>query len=198
MIAGGSVGRSSDAVYALIRISAPVTCARPFGSAVGAGIPNPNPTHSKENETMTIPNKISTEQRRQMIAQAAYFRAEHRGFNGGDGDAFSDWVQAEGEVDERLRKIEIEHFIERLEEVLLAANKKLTTLKRKTAGLKTDARTEWHQDVERLTKLRDALRPKLEEIRTQGERAGRQLRGQAEKIWDELSEITRRGARQRG
>jgi hypothetical protein len=96
-----------------------------------------------------------------------------------------------------LRRIEIEHFIERLEEVLLAANKKLTTLKRKAAGLKADARTEWQQDVERLTKLRDALRPKLEEIRTQGERAGRQLRGQAEKIWDELSEITRHGTRQR-
>jgi hypothetical protein len=146
---------------------------------------------------MTIPNKISTEQRKQMIAEAAYFRAERRGFNGGSGDAFSDWVQAEGEVDERLRRIEIEHFIERLEEVLLAANKKLTTLKRKAAGLKADARTEWQQDVERLTKLRDALRPKLEEIRTQGERAGRQLREQAEKIWDELSEITRHGARQR-
>jgi hypothetical protein len=147
---------------------------------------------------MTIPNKISTEQRKQMIAEAAYFRAERRGFNGGSGDAFSDWVQAEGEVDERLRRIEIEHFIERLEEALLAANKKLTTLKRKAAGIKADARMEWQQDVERLTKLRDALRPKLEEIRTQGERAGRQLRGQAEKIWDELSEITRRGAQQRG
>jgi hypothetical protein len=146
---------------------------------------------------MTIPNKISTEQRKQMIAEAAYFRAERRGFNGGSGDAFSDWVQAEGEVDERLRRIEIEHFIERLEEVLLAANKKLTTLKRKAAGIKAGARTEWQQDVERLTKLRDALRPKLEEIRTQGERAGRQLREQAEKIWDELSEITRHGARQR-
>jgi len=84
---------------------------------------------------MTIPNKISTEQRKQVIAEAAYFRAERRGFNGGDGDAFRDWVQAEGEVDERLRKIEIEHFIERLDEVLLAANKKLTTLKRKAAGL---------------------------------------------------------------
>jgi hypothetical protein len=146
---------------------------------------------------MTIPNKISVEQRKQMIAEAAYFRAERRGFNGGERDAFSDWVQAEGEVDERLRRIEIEHFIERLEEVLLAANKKLTTLKRKATGLKADARTEWQRDVERLTKLRDALRPKLEEIRAQGERAGRQLRGQAEKIWDELSEITRHGARQR-
>jgi hypothetical protein len=146
---------------------------------------------------MTIPNKISMEQRKQMIAEAAYFRAERRGFNGGDGDVFSDWVQAEGEVDEQLRRVEIEHFIERLEEVLLAANKKLTTLKRKAAGLKADARTEWQQDLERLTKLRDALRPKLEEIRAQGERTGRQLRGQAEKIWDELHEITRHSARQR-
>jgi hypothetical protein len=40
---------------------------------------------------------VSPEQRRRMIAEAAYFRAERRGFAlGGELD---DWIQAEGEVD---------------------------------------------------------------------------------------------------
>jgi Protein of unknown function (DUF2934) len=38
--------------------------------------------------------------RRQMIAEAAYYRAEHRGFMmGGDLD---DWLEAEKEIDRRL------------------------------------------------------------------------------------------------
>lgn len=37
-----------------------------------------------------------------MIAEAAYFRAERRGFVGGDPQ--SDWFAAEAEIDERLRR----------------------------------------------------------------------------------------------
>lgn len=37
--------------------------------------------------------------RGQMIAEAAYFRAEQRGFM--PGDELGDWLQAEAEVDER-------------------------------------------------------------------------------------------------
>jgi Protein of unknown function (DUF2934) len=38
--------------------------------------------------------------RRQMIAEAAYYRAEHRGFMvGGD---LEDWLEAEKEIDRRL------------------------------------------------------------------------------------------------
>jgi len=39
--------------------------------------------------------------RRRMIAEAAYFRAEARGFQGGD--ALRDWLEAEAEVDAVLR-----------------------------------------------------------------------------------------------
>lgn len=43
-----------------------------------------------------------TEQRHEMIAAAAYFRAEQRGFCG---DAcLDDWLTAEAEVDARLRQ----------------------------------------------------------------------------------------------
>ena len=43
---------------------------------------------------------INQEQRRQLIATAAYLRAEKRGFNGGD--PVEDWLQAESEIDTML------------------------------------------------------------------------------------------------
>jgi hypothetical protein len=41
------------------------------------------------------------DERRQRIAEAAYFRAERRGFAGGD--PVADWIDAEHEVDAELR-----------------------------------------------------------------------------------------------
>jgi len=57
------------------------------GSRVGA------PPH------LTAP--ITKEQREHMIAEAAYYIAEHRHFRGGD--AFDDWMQGQMEVDQRLQ-----------------------------------------------------------------------------------------------
>jgi Protein of unknown function (DUF2934) len=44
--------------------------------------------------------RVSDEQRRAMIAQAAYFRAERRNF--APGRELEDWVAAEAEVDREL------------------------------------------------------------------------------------------------
>jgi len=41
-------------------------------------------------------------QHREHVAVAAYFRAEHRGFNGGD--TVADWLAAEAEIDAALKK----------------------------------------------------------------------------------------------
>ena len=43
---------------------------------------------------------ITEAQRREMIAMAAYLRAEQRGFAGGDPNA--DWLAAEAEIEQRL------------------------------------------------------------------------------------------------
>lgn len=56
------------------------------------------------------PNSISThvaafiepEQRHAMIADAAYFRAEHRGFD--PGRELDDWLEAEREIDATLAR----------------------------------------------------------------------------------------------
>ena len=139
---------------------------------------------------MAISNTASPTQRQQMIAEAAYFRAEKRGFSGGE--EFRDWLEAEAEVDRRLRKREIDHFVERVDEGLVIVNKQLTSLKKKASGLATEARAEWQQDLEKLAKLRDTLKPKLDEIRVQGEHVGQEVRQRAEKIWDEITETARR------
>jgi hypothetical protein len=41
----------------------------------------------------------SDDERLAMIAEAAYFRAERRGFQGGAAEATRDWLEAEAEID---------------------------------------------------------------------------------------------------
>jgi hypothetical protein len=138
--------------------------------------------------------KVSSGQREQMIAEAAYFRAERRGFRGGD--TVRDWCEAEAEVDARLRRLDDEQFLERIEEGLAAAGRKVGAVKRKLAGLSADARAEWQKDLERLAVLRERLKPKVAELRAQGEQAGHKLREQAEKLRAEMSDLIERlGAR---
>jgi DUF2934 family protein len=135
-------------------------------------------------------SKLSEEHRRQMIAEAAYFRAERRGFSGGD--AVADWIEAEAEVEERVRQIEGAQLLERLEEGLAAATKKLSSLKRKASGVAVGARTELQRDVEKLSELREALRGTVKELREQGQQAGQLARRHAEKVWGELSDVMQR------
>jgi hypothetical protein len=137
-----------------------------------------------------ITSKVNEDQRRQMIAEAAYFRAERRGFIGGD--PVTDWFEAEIEVDERLRAIEQAHVLECLENGLASATKKLGTLKRKTSSLTSGARAEIQREVAALTELRDSLSMKVKEFRELGAQAGQSAIYQAEKTWDELSDAMRR------
>jgi hypothetical protein len=53
---------------------------------------------TEESETDSSDNGQG--QREQMVAEAAYYIAEHRDFQGGDPTA--DWLQAEREIDLRL------------------------------------------------------------------------------------------------
>ncbi len=71
------------------------------------------------------------------------------------------------------------------------ARKKLASVRRKAAGQSADARAEWRRDIDRLAALRQALKPKLAELREQGERAGQKLREQAERIGGEIAEVVR-------
>jgi Protein of unknown function (DUF2934) len=124
-----------------------------------------------------------------MIAEAAYYRAERRRFVGGD--AVRDWCEAEAEIDARLQRIEHAKYAARIEEALETASKKLASVRRKAASVSTSARAEWQKDVDKLAALRDALKPKLVELREEGERAGQKLREQAERIRGEIVDLVR-------
>jgi hypothetical protein len=54
-------------------------------------------------KSVSTPLHISQEARRGMIAEAAYLRAERRGFTGGPEQEREDWLAAETEVDALLR-----------------------------------------------------------------------------------------------
>jgi chromosome segregation ATPase len=138
---------------------------------------------------MALTHKLSDAQRRQMIAEAAYFRAEKRGFGV---DPVADWIEAEVEVDARVREIENAHLIEHLEDGVAAATQRVAALKKRLGRAAADVRTEWSADVEKLGKLRDALREKVRDLRTEGEQARQKAQQQAERIWDEISDTMRR------
>lgn len=44
---------------------------------------------------------IAPDQRQRMIEEAAYYRAEQRGFQGGD--SVQDWLEAEAEIDAEIK-----------------------------------------------------------------------------------------------
>ena len=48
----------------------------------------------------TIVDTVTPDERQHMIAEAAYFHAEHRAFQGGSPE--QDWLQAEVEIDNLL------------------------------------------------------------------------------------------------
>ena len=54
-------------------------------------------TKARKPRTSAATSEVSQERRREMIAEAAYLRAEQRGF--AQGDAQDDWLAAEREVD---------------------------------------------------------------------------------------------------
>lgn len=58
---------------------------------------------SKSNIASATPAGIDAGQRHHMIEEAAYFLAEHRGFDGGD--PLRDWLAAEAEIDTVLRGV---------------------------------------------------------------------------------------------
>ena len=139
---------------------------------------------------MSSQQKMTSGQRQQMIAEAAYFKAERRGFNGGD--AVRDWCEAEAEIDAQLLGQEDIQLVERIEDALEAAANRLASVRRKVARLSNEARTEWERDLDKLAALRETLNPKLAELKAQGKQAGRKLREQAERMRDDITELLQR------
>lgn len=60
-------------------------------------------TATTERAAVDTRSSVSAEERRRMIQEAAYLRAERRGFRGGSAE--QDWFQAEAEVDYLLMRL---------------------------------------------------------------------------------------------
>jgi Protein of unknown function (DUF2934) len=67
--------------------------------------PKSRPPRAKKpaSSSLPVPVEISEDVRRGMIAEAAYLRAERRGFTGGPDKEREDWLMAEAEVDALLK-----------------------------------------------------------------------------------------------
>lgn len=135
---------------------------------------------------------VTTDQRLSMIAEAAYFRAEHRGFR--SGDPITDWIEAEAEIDyllnsgtggihesetkrsyQKMLETQLDEWDKKLEEVTVAAKK---------AG--TKLRSELDSRLAELTEQRAAARTQLAQLREYGGEAWHELRQNADRLWDDL------------
>lgn len=82
-------------------------------AAKGTASRKPRASRAKKSATATTAGattmivsatvEISVDVRRGMIAEAAYLRAERRGFTGGSDQEREDWLSAEAEVDALLK-----------------------------------------------------------------------------------------------
>lgn len=59
-----------------------------------------SPAAAKSGPKAKQPGLLTTEDRLRFIAEAAYFKAEHRSF--AEGNELEDWVEAEAEIDALL------------------------------------------------------------------------------------------------
>jgi chromosome segregation ATPase len=131
--------------------------------------------------------QITDEQRRRMIAEAAYFRAEHQGFCG---DPVEDWLRAEREIDARFGGSG--STTEGFEEQLAAANERLKALRHRLHELSDEARQEWASELAALARQRDRFRQRIREFSARSGHAAEKAKLQAEKMWDEFSTAAQR------
>lgn len=137
---------------------------------------------------------IPSDMRREMIAAAAYFRAERRAFQGGDAEA--DWLAAEIEIDtmlqQRLRPAaapeepQRKAWEQKLEAQLGEWDGKLDEIAAAAAKAKAHARSEIEAQLEALRAKRASLRDQLEALRQRASGAGDDLKQGIEKAWGDM------------
>lgn len=128
---------------------------------------------------------ISEGMRHRMIAEAAYFRAERRGFK--NGDPATDWIEAERELSPKLSaadEMEATH-----QERLIIANEWLKGIRKKLSQASKQAQEEWESDVEKLAKLRDRFIKQVHAIQGKTGPAADKARDNAEATWKKVESI---------
>lgn len=139
---------------------------------------------------------------REMVAVAAYYRAERRGF--APGDPTADWLEAEAEIEHRFgprpktgKRAAIspkQAFQQKLERELKDWDAKLEQLRARAKEAKDEIRTEFEVQLEALAARQAVAQEKLQELRRHGEWAWEDLKDGAEKAWKDLREAIERAA----
>ena len=137
---------------------------------------------------------MSPERRNEMIAVAAYFRAERRGF--GQGDPVVDWIEAEAEIDHQLQNAQKprrsgdggHELVHRIEIQFRDWDQRFDDLKSQAKELKARARTAYLKDLDALQQRRMALGDTLHELGKRSGDAFEDMRHGAEHSWAELRE----------
>jgi chromosome segregation ATPase len=165
-------------------------------------MPEVKSTSAAKSTTATKPTKsageaqkgktVTPEERYHMIAEAAYFHAERRGFV--MGDSAQDWLDAEAEIDRILQQPKgkgalltaKQEFQQKLEAQLKEWDAKLDELKAKAQEAKTELRADYEKQLEVLSDKRATAQAKIQELRLRTEDAWEDLKGGTEKAWDEM------------
>ena len=156
--------------------------------------------HAKSSARSGNDQGYSLEKRHQTIAVAAYYRAERRGFRGGE--ELSDWLEAEAEVEPLLeprlgnesKPSAKQGFQQKLEAQLKEWDAKLEELKAKARDAKAEIRAEFEVQLDALAGERAVAQQKLQELCRHGEWAWEDLKDSAEQTWSELREAIKRSA----
>jgi hypothetical protein len=137
---------------------------------------------------MTVPQH-STEQRERMIAEAAYFRAKQRGFQGGD--PLDDWLQAEAEIDRRELGGEQPARARLADQVAAQLREwdgQVSALATRAREVSSTVRAELERELERLKPLRATAGQALDDMRQRAGQATDDLRALSEKVRSELAD----------
>lgn len=132
---------------------------------------------------------VDSDLRHQMIATAAYYRAERYGFNGNDPD--SNWYAAEKEVDQMLRyPAGDDEDIVRLEALLAEWDAQFEELKEKAVKAKAQTRAEYQKQLQLIADKRAAISGKLKDLRQHTGELWTDLKSAIENAWDEIRQET--------
>lgn len=143
---------------------------------------------------------ISAEQRYHMIAEAAYFRAEKRGFTGTN--MAQDWIEAEAEIDRQLHPAvggmeKKSSFEDALRQQILRWDARLDQLAEDAALAKTSAKAKIKKQISEMSANREAIRERLVALQTSTASAWDDLKHQTEQMLAKMQDAYDHAASQK-
>lgn len=141
-------------------------------------------------------SQITPEQRAHMIAEAAYFRAEQRGFQGGD--PVDDWLQAEAQIDRIAADGEQPagaKLADQLQAWLQEYDSEFARLSAKARKVSSAVRGELAREAELVKTLRASAEQSLGEMRQRAGHATDDLVALGDKVRTQLADALDRLAK---